>query len=81
MHLNEIYLIFIRDADNAANTSTLKTKSHINSLCVRHNPEPFKHILTSLSKLSSKVLCVLAVCIAFTAATCSDVTNIDNELA
>ena len=35
MHLNEIYLITSRAADNSENTSTLKIKSHnINSLCV-----------------------------------------------
>ena len=66
MHLNEIHLITSRAADNSENTSTLKIKSHnINSLCV-HNTEQFKHIKTSLSKLSSKMLCMLAVCIAFT---------------
>ena len=33
------------DADKAANMSTLKIKSYnINSLCVRHNPDPLKHI-------------------------------------
>ena len=41
----EIHLIISVAADKAANTSTLEIKSHnINSLCVRHNPEPFKHI-------------------------------------
>ena len=44
LHLKEIHLIFSRAADKAANTSTLKIKSHITSLCVRHYPEPFKHI-------------------------------------
>ena len=45
LHLREIHLIISVAADKAANTSTLKIKSHnINSLCVRHNPEPFKHI-------------------------------------
>ena len=45
MHLNEIHLTTSRVADNLDNTSTLKIKSHnINSLCVRHNSEPFKHI-------------------------------------
>ena len=48
------------------NTSTLRIKSHnINSLYVRHNPEPFKHIQTSLNILSSKISW-LVVCIAFT---------------
>ena len=70
MHLNEIHLITRRAADNSENTSTLKIKSHnINSLCVHHNSEQFKHIKTSLSKLSSKMLCMLAVCIAFTTTT------------
>ena len=45
LHLRVIQLIISVAADKAANTSTLKIKSHnINSLCVRHNPEPFKHI-------------------------------------
>ena len=45
MHLNEIHLITSRAADNSENTSTLKIKSHnINSLCVHHNSEHFKHI-------------------------------------
>ena len=44
LHLRDIHLIISRAADKAANTSTLKIKSHINNLCVRHNPEPFKHI-------------------------------------
>ena len=67
MHLNKIYLIASRAANNSKNTSTLKIKSHnINSLCVHHNSEQFKHIKTSLSKLSSRILCMLAVCIAFT---------------
>ena len=62
LQLREIHLRISRAADKAANTSTLKIKSHnIYSLCVRHNPEPFKHILTSLSKLSSKMLYVLDV--------------------
>ena len=70
MHLNEIHLITSRAADTSENTSTLKIKSHnINSLCVHHNSELFKHIETSLSKLSSKMLCMLAVCIAFTTTT------------
>ena len=43
MHLNEIDLIISRVADNAANASTLKS-DNINRLCVRHNPEPLKHI-------------------------------------
>ena len=47
LHLKEIYLLISRAVDKAANTSTLKIKSHnINSLCVRHNPEflsTFKH--------------------------------------
>ena len=43
--LREIHLIIIRATNEAANTSTLKIKSHnINSLYVRHNPEFFKHI-------------------------------------
>ena len=70
MHLNEIHLIPSRAADNSENTSTLKIKSHnINSLCVHHNSEQFKHIKKSLSKLSSKMLSMLAVCIAFTTTT------------
>ena len=70
MHINEIHLIVRRAADNSKNTSTLKIKSrNINSLCVHHNSEPLKHIKTSLSKLSSKMLCMLAVCIAFTTTT------------
>ena len=44
LHLSDIHLIISRAADKAANTSTLKIKSHINSLCVRNIPEPFKHI-------------------------------------
>ena len=40
LHLRKIPLIISRAADKAANTSTLKNKSHkINSLCVRHNPD------------------------------------------
>ena len=67
LHLRDIHLIISRATDKAANTSTFKIKSHnINSLCTRHNLEPFKHILTSLSKHSSQMLCVLVVCIAFT---------------
>ena len=55
MHLNKIHLITSRTADNSENTGTLKIKSHnINSLCVHHNSQQFKHIKTSLSKLSSK---------------------------
>ena len=70
MRLNEIHLTANRAADNSENTSTLKIKSHnISSLCVHHNSQPFKHIKTSLSKLSSKMLCMLAVCIAFTTTT------------
>ena len=70
MHLNENHLIASGTADNSENTSTLKIKSHnINSFGVHYNSEQFKHIKTSLSKLSSKVLCMLAVCIAFTATT------------
>ena len=70
MLLNEIHLITRRAADNSENTSTLKIKSHnINSLLVHRNSEQFKHIKTSLSKLSSKMLCMLAVCIAFTKTT------------
>ena len=43
--LRVIYMIISVAADKAVNTSSLKIKSHnINSLCVRHNPEPFKHI-------------------------------------
>ena len=69
-HLNEIHLVTSRAAANSENTSTLKIKSHnINSLGAHHNSEQFKHIKTSLSKLSSNVLCMLAVCIAFTATT------------
>ena len=42
--LRVIQLIVSVAADKAANTSTLKIKSHnINSLCV-HNPKAFKHI-------------------------------------
>ena len=44
LHLRDIHLIISRAADKAAKTSTLKIKSHINRLCVRHNPKPFKHI-------------------------------------
>ena len=56
LHLREINLIISRAADQAVNTSTLTIKSHnINSLCVRHNLEPLKHIETSMSKLSSKI--------------------------
>ena len=44
LHLRDIHLIISRAADKAANTSTLKIKSHINSSCVRYNLEPFKHI-------------------------------------
>ena len=45
LQLRVIHLIISRAAEKAANTSTLKIKIHnINSLCVRHNPEPFKHI-------------------------------------
>ena len=45
LHLRVLHLIISVAADKAANTSTLKIKSHnINSVCVRHNPEPFKHI-------------------------------------
>ena len=70
MHLNKIHLIPSRAADNSENTSTLKIKSHnMNSLCGHHNSKLFKHIKTSLSKLSSKMLCMLAVCIAFTTTT------------
>ena len=70
MHLSEIHLITSRAADNSENTSTLKIKSrNINSLCVHHNSEQFKHINTYLRKLSSKMLCMLAVCIAFTTTT------------
>ena len=70
MNLHKIHLIPSRAADNSENTSTLKIKSHnINSLCVHHNSEPFEHIKTSLSKLSRKMLCMLAVCIAFTTTT------------
>ena len=70
MHLNEIHLITSRAADNSENTSTLKIKSqNINSLCVHRNSEQFKHIKASLSKLSSKMFCMLAVCIAFTTTT------------
>ena len=59
-----------RAADSSENTSTLKIKSHnINSLLVHRNSEQFKHIKTSLSKLSSKMVCMLAVCIAVTTTT------------
>ena len=45
LHLRDIHLMISRAADKAANTSILKIKSHnINSWCVPHNPEPFKHI-------------------------------------
>ena len=45
MHLRAIHLLISVAADKAVNTSTLKAKSYnINSLCVRHNPKPFKHI-------------------------------------
>ena len=45
LHLRVIHLIISVAADKAVNMSTLKIKSHnINSLCVRHNAEPFKHI-------------------------------------
>ena len=87
MHLNEIHLLTSRAVANTENTSTLKIKSHnINSLGVHHNFEPFKHILTSLSKLSGKMLCMLAVCIAFTATTINlyhtlTSQNIDQERA
>ena len=66
MHLHEIHLIISSLADNAAKRSSLKIKSHnINSFCVRHNVELFKHISTSLSKFSGKMLCVVAVCNIF----------------
>ena len=56
-----------RAADNSENMSALKSKSHnINSLLVHRNSEQFKHIKTSLWKLFSKMVCMLAVCIAFT---------------
>ena len=58
MHLNEIHLITNRATDNSEKTSTLKIKSHnINSLCVHHS-EPFSTFEASLSKLSSKMLCI-----------------------
>ena len=45
LHLRATHLIIRVAADKAVNTSTLKIKSHnTNSSCVRHNPEPFKHI-------------------------------------
>ena len=70
MHLHEIHLITWRAADNSENTSTHKIKKHnINGLGVHQNSKPIKHIKSSLSKLSSKMLCMLAVCIAFTATT------------
>ena len=70
MQLNKIYLIASRAADNSENTSTLKIKSHnIKSLCVHHYSEPFKHIKTSLSKLSSRMLCMSAACIVLTTTT------------
>ena len=44
LHQREIHLIVSRAADETANTSTLKIKSHnIKSLCVCHNPD-FKYI-------------------------------------
>ena len=55
MHLNENHLTTSRAADKSENTSTLEIKSHINGLGFHHKSEPSKHILTSLSKLSSKV--------------------------
>ena len=67
IYLKEIYLIISSATDNAANTSTLKIIGlNISSLCVRHKPEPFKYIQTSLSGLSDTILCVHAVNIAFT---------------
>ena len=69
IHLNEMHLIISRAADNAGNMSAPKIKSHnINSLCAPPNPKPF-NILTSLSNLSSSMLCMLVACIAFKATT------------
>ena len=67
IRLNEMHLIISRAADNAGNMSALKIKNHnINSVFAPHNLKQFNH-LTSLSKLSSKMLCMLVVCIAFKA--------------
>ena len=45
MYQKEIHLIINSATDNAANINTLIIKSHrISTLCVRHNPKPFKHI-------------------------------------
>ena len=44
LHLQEILLLICRAADTAANTSTLKIKSHIIISLRVHKPEPFKHI-------------------------------------
>ena len=47
-----------RADDKAGNTSTFKIESHnIDSVCVLHNPDQFKH---------TKMFCVQFVCIAFT---------------
>ena len=44
LQIRDIHLIISRAADETANMSTLKIKSHnIKSLCVRHNPD-FKRI-------------------------------------
>ena len=59
LYLRDIHLIISRAADQAANTITLKIKSHnINSLCVHHNPEPFKHIKTFFVCLFDLILYV-----------------------
>ena len=44
LHLRKIILLISRAADTAANTSTLKIKSHIIISLRVHNPEPFKQI-------------------------------------
>ena len=44
LHLKQIHLIISRAANETANTSTRKIKSHnVKSFGVRHNPD-FKHI-------------------------------------
>ena len=71
LHLRVIHLIISVAAYKAVNTSTLKIKSNnINNLCVRHHPEPLKHIQTSLNKLSSKISWQV-VCFAFMATSIS----------
>ena len=59
MHLNEINLIISGAAGNAVNMSTCTLK--VTSQAVQ------AQVQTLLSKPSSKMICVLAVCIAFTA--------------